>query len=40
MVGALGEYIANSVLKGKIRNTYDYDLVKDGKKYDAFREYQ
>lgn len=35
LVGCLGEMIANKVLKGKFRNTYNYDLVKDGKKYDV-----
>lgn len=35
IAGFLGEEIANSVLGGEVTNTYDYDIVKDGRKYDV-----
>tara|TARA_R100000152_G_C6778909_1_gene210013 strand:+ start:3203 stop:3685 length:483 start_codon:yes stop_codon:yes gene_type:complete len=35
IAGFLGEEIANTLVKGNITNTYDYDIIKDGKKYDV-----
>lgn len=35
IAGFLGEEIANTVIKGDISNTYDYDIVKGKTKYDV-----
>jgi hypothetical protein len=36
IAGFIGEEVANEILKGKIDNTYDYDIVgDDGTKYDV-----
>ena len=35
IAGFLGEEIANNLIKGDIKNTYDYDIIKDGVKYDV-----
>ena len=35
IAGFLGEEVANNVIKGNINNTYDYDIVKNGVKYDV-----
>lgn len=35
LAGFLGEEVANSIINGTINNTYDYDIIKDGKKYDV-----
>lgn len=33
--GFLGEILANVYIKGKVKNTYDYDIVKDNIKIDV-----
>jgi hypothetical protein len=35
LAGFIGEEIANKILKGKIKNTYDYDIVTDEFTYDV-----
>ena len=35
IAGFLGEEVANNVIKGNINNTYDYDIIKNGVKYDV-----
>jgi len=35
IAGFLGEEVANSLICGEINNTYDYDIIKDGKTYDV-----
>jgi len=35
IAGFLGEEIANEIIKGDIKNTYDYDIIKDGITYDV-----
>ena len=35
LAGFLGEEVANRILRGKINNTYDYDIVCGEKKYDV-----
>ena len=35
IAGFLGEEVANAIVKGEISNTYDYDITKDGIKYDV-----
>ena len=35
IAGFLGEEVANSIIKGKINNTYDYDITKDDVHYDV-----
>ena len=35
MAGFLGEEVANQILKGVISNTYDYDILSNGKKWDV-----
>lgn len=35
IAGFLGEEVANSVIGGEVTNTYDYDIVKNGIKYDV-----
>jgi len=35
IAGFLGEEVANFLIKGEVTNTYDYDIVKDGRKYDV-----
>ena len=34
IAGFLGEEVANQIIGGDICNTYDYDIIKDGVKYD------
>jgi len=35
VAGFLGEYLVNEILKGKIENTKDYDIVHEGVRYDV-----
>ena len=35
IAGFLGEEVANSIIKGDINNTYDYDIIKNDIKYDV-----
>lgn len=35
LAGFIGEEVANSLIGGEVTNTYDYDIVKDGRKYDV-----
>ena len=35
IAGFLGEEVANSLIKGEINNTYDYDIVKGKTRYDV-----
>ena len=35
IAGFLGEEVANSLIKGEINNTYDYDIIKGKTKYDV-----
>ena len=35
LAGFLGEEVANRILRGKINNTYDYDIVCGEKQYDV-----
>ncbi len=35
IAGFLGEEVANSLIKGEISNTYDYDIINNGVKYDV-----
>ena len=35
IAGFLGEEVANSIIHGDVTNTYDYDIIKDGRKYDV-----
>lgn len=35
IAGFLGEQVANEIIKGDITNTYSYDIVKDGIRYDV-----
>lgn len=35
IAGFLGEEVANFLIKGEVTNTYDYDIIKDGRKYDV-----
>lgn len=35
ILGWLGEYVANTIIQGEIVNTVNYDIVKDGLKYDV-----
>lgn len=34
IAGFLGEEVANSIIDGDVTNTYDYDIIKDGRKFD------
>ncbi len=35
IAGFIGEEIVSNILGGEIENTYDYDVVRSGKKYDV-----
>lgn len=35
IAGFLGEQVANEVIKGDVTNTYNYDILKDGIRYDV-----
>jgi len=35
LVGFIGEIVVNNYIKGSLANTYDYDILKEGIKYDV-----